>query len=426
VKEGAGGHLRSRVVQWSPVPYSWVVLVAGSLGIMATLPGQTQGVSVFLDAIIVDLGLSRSLVSTLYLVGTVAGSMVLPFVGRLIDRRGPRLTVTIVAALFALACVWMGQVRGVVTLLVGFTLIRALGQGSLSLVSQHVINVWFVRRRGLAIGLAGIGMAAATAVFPIAVEGLIRDVGWREAYMWLCAAVALTILPIGALLYRGHPERFGLLPDQGSRRSVERPPQSVRAEPTFTPAAARRTLTFWVFVTGSFLGSCLGTGLIFHHYSILAAGGIDRTAAAAAFVPYGIVSALANLTTGYLMDKVPPRLLLAVMTFLLAVTLVMASVVSGPVALVAYGALLGLRGGMQSAIGGSAMAYYFGRAHLGAIKGVVTTILVVGSAFGPLLFSLGLDVSGSYGPVLVATAVPTTLFALVVPFLRLEAGGATR
>jgi MFS family permease len=124
--------LRSRVIDRSPIFYGWIVLAAGTFGIMATLPGQTVGVSVFLDEIIRDLGLSRSLVSTLYLVGTLAGSFVLPFVGRFIDRRGPRLTVVVVAAAFALACVWMGTVQGVVMLLIGFTLIRALGQGSRS------------------------------------------------------------------------------------------------------------------------------------------------------------------------------------------------------------------------------------------------------------------------------------------------------
>jgi MFS transporter, OFA family, oxalate/formate antiporter len=413
--------LTSRVIDRSPVFYGWIVLAAGTFGIMATLPGQTVGVSVFLDEIIRDLGLSRSLVSTLYLVGTLVGSFVLPFVGRFIDRRGPRLTVIVVAAAFALACVWMGLVQGVVMLLIGFTLIRALGQGSLSLVSLHVINVWFVRRRGLAIGLAGIGMAAATAIFPIAIEGLIRDVGWRQAYMLLGAAVALTILPIGASFYRGHPERFGYVPDRTTASAARLAPAA--DEPSYTPEAARRTWTFWIFITGALLGSCLGTGLVFHHYSILAASGIDRVSAAAAFVPVGIVSAIANLGTGYLMDRVSPRYLLSAMTLFLAASLVLAPFIAGPTMLVAYGALLGLRGGMQSAIGGSVMAYYFGRAHIGAIKGLATTMLVVGSAFGPLLFSLGLDVSGGYAPVLIASAVPTLLFALVVPFLRLKRDG---
>ncbi len=143
---------RSRLVERTPVYYGWVILLAGTFGLFMTTPGQTVGVSVFLDSIIVDLGLSRSTVSLLYTFATLAGSLALPFVGRFVDTKGPRRAVIVIAILFALACVWMGFIRGIVSLFVGFMLIRSLGQGSLSLVSLHVINLWFIQRRGLAVG----------------------------------------------------------------------------------------------------------------------------------------------------------------------------------------------------------------------------------------------------------------------------------
>ena len=142
---------RSRLVERSPIYFGWPVLAVATLGMMMTTPGQTEGVSVFLDGIIADLDMSRSEVSTLYLIGTLAGSLVLPFVGSFADRRGPRLAVIVISSLFALACVWMGFVQGTVTLLLGFTLVRALGQGSLSLISVHAVAIWFVRRRGVGV-----------------------------------------------------------------------------------------------------------------------------------------------------------------------------------------------------------------------------------------------------------------------------------
>lgn len=105
---------------WSTfVYYGWIILAAGTLGLLMTTPGQTVGVSVFLDSIIEDLGLSRSLVSLLYLLGTFSGSLILPFVGRFIDQRGPRVVVGIIATLFAIACLGMGQVQGAITLGLG-------------------------------------------------------------------------------------------------------------------------------------------------------------------------------------------------------------------------------------------------------------------------------------------------------------------
>jgi MFS transporter, OFA family, oxalate/formate antiporter len=409
----------------SPVFYGWFIVAAGTLGLAMTIPGQTPGVSVFLDHIIDELGLTRSGVSTLYLIGTLLGSLVLPFVGRLLDRRGPRLAVILVASAFALACVWMGAVQGVVTLLIGFTLIRALGQGSLSLVSLHVIAIWFVRRRGVAIGIAGLGMAMATALFPTLIEFAIDRVGWRSSYMLLGGLVALTILPIGALVFRDRPERYGLSPD-GTPNDGGGGGARVEEERSYTPREARRTLTYWLYLVGLFLGSTLGTGLMFHHYSILAEDGIGRGDAALAFVFYGAASATGNLVTGGLITRVPPRFLLSGMLLALGAVLVLAGSLAGSHMVAPYGLLLGLQTGIFSSLQGNVFALYFGRRHHGSIKGIVSTVLVIGSAIGPLIFALGFDLLGSYTVTGLVAALPPVALAVAAPFLPLRRGGRVR
>ena len=82
-----------------------------------------------------------------------------------------------IAALFALACVGMGLVQGVITLGLGFIAIRGLGQGALGLISVNAINLWFVQRRGLALSLSGIGFALGIGTFPLLIEGLITQYG---------------------------------------------------------------------------------------------------------------------------------------------------------------------------------------------------------------------------------------------------------
>lgn len=404
---------RSRIVERSPVYYGWLILVAATVGMMMTSPGQTYGVSVFLDPIIDELGLSRSTVSLLYTIGTLVGSFSLPFVGRFIDRKGPRVAVVVISALFALASVFMGFVSGLFTLLLGFVLIRGLGQGSLGLVSLHVVNIWFVRRRGLAVGLTGLGVAAATGLFPLLIQFLIDEVGWRSGYMLLGALVAAVMLPVGALFFRSHPESYGLRPD--TKAPVEETPER---EVEYDAREARRTLTFWLFVAGDFMVAALGTGLVFHHYSIMAASGVDRLQASAFYLPLGALSAGAILLTGYLMDRMPPRYLLSISLGLLTAAIAMAGRVNSTELILLYGAILGLSQGMKGAIGGSVYAYYFGRKHLGAIKGSAITITVAGTAAGPLIYALGYDAMGSYVPTLLFTALLPLAVALYAPFLR--------
>lgn len=409
----SGPTLTSRTIDRSPVYFGWLVLAAATLGLIMTTPGQTLAVSVFLDRIIADLGLTRSTVSLLYTIGTLTGAVALPFIGRFIDRRGPRVAVVIISSLFAFACAFMGAVGGILTLLIGFILIRSLGQGALSLVSMHAVNIWFVRRRGLAVGLAGLGVALATAAFPLIIEGLIEAVGWRNAYVVLGGVVALVMVPVGAIFFRVHPERYGLAPDGRLAK-----PEATVKELDYTAAQARRTWTFWLFVSGDFLISMLGTALVFHHYSIMAASGLDRIAAATVFVPFGIATAATNLVTGYLMDRVPPRFLLSTMLLLQTLGLILATHVTSTPLMLVYGALLGITQGMRGTVSASVHAHLFGRKYIGSIKGFVSAMTVAGSSVGPLVVALGFDAFGSYGPILLASATLPLVVAVTAPWLR--------
>src|SRR5882757_1096719 len=113
-----------RLIGAFPIHYGWIVLAAGTFGSFMTLPGQTAGVSVFFDPITADLGISRTWASIAYSAGTLAGILPAPVIGRWIDRRGPRLTATIIAAGLAVACVFMGLVQSKIMLVLGFALLR--------------------------------------------------------------------------------------------------------------------------------------------------------------------------------------------------------------------------------------------------------------------------------------------------------------
>ena len=119
----------------------WVILALASVTSAMTGPGQTIGVSVFIDHFVDDLGVSRSSVGVAYLIGTLVGASLLPMVGRYVDRRGVRIAQVIVGGLFAAALVNMSFVQGIVWLAIGFTGIRFLGQGSLSLVSTVTVQI---------------------------------------------------------------------------------------------------------------------------------------------------------------------------------------------------------------------------------------------------------------------------------------------
>jgi MFS family permease len=381
----------------SALHYGWIILGAGTFGSFMTLPGQTAGVSVFFDPITADLGISRTSASIAYGVGTLAGILPAPMIGRWIDRRGPRLTATIIAGGLALACAFMATVQSAIMLLVGFALLRGAAIGGLSLVSQQVVNLWFVRRRGIAAAAASLGLAAGSMSFPKLIDGLISLYGWRGAYLALAGLLALTILPVAAALFRDRPEKFGLSTDAGLPPAAEDP----REEPSFTREQALRTGVFWLLCAAGFLTNAIGTALLLNHFSIVQTAGIAHGDALLLLSLLAGVQAAATLGTGFLVDRYEPRHLVPLAMLMLALASGLPAFGSGIAISVLYALSLGGAYGSQQAINAAGYAQYFGRDHLGAIRGASFVFGIAGAAFGPLPFAASIDWTGSYTAVLV-------------------------
>lgn len=373
-----------------------------------TLPGQTNGVALFFDPLMADLGLTRAQVALAYTIGTLAGTLPAPLVGRWIDRRGPRRAAGAIAIAMGLACVAMALTWSALTLTIGFAALRGAAVGGLSLVSQHVINLWFVARRGMAATAASVGVAVGGVVFPQIIEALIRSGGWRHAYVMLGALVAGTMLPIGVLLFRGRPELLGLSPDLGAEIQQARS----TPEPVFTRAEALRTPVFWTLSLANVLVNALGTGLLLNHFDLLARGGVAREAAVVAFAPLSITQVVAAVSIGPLVDRfIPHRLVVLPMTAM-AFACVFGLTVRSTSTSFVYAMALGFAYGSFQAINAAVYAHYFGRQHAGEIRGVTFVITIVGAALGPLPFGWA-AAHGGYGPVLVGGAVLCALAAVM-------------
>ncbi|HEY9724322.1 MAG TPA: MFS transporter [Oscillatoriaceae cyanobacterium] len=372
----------------------WSVLAAGTLGLMMTLPGRTAALAVFLDPMLHELHLGRSLVSALFLVATLGYTLLLPRAGRLLDRHSPRVCVGVVVVLFAIACLFSSSIHSPLTFFLALFALRALGQGALLMISQHTINLWFVARRGLAVGISGAGFAIASILFPLGIGHAIGAIGWRDTFVALGMLQLAVMLPVGLLGYRGRPEDHGLLPD-GAQAPVD--------EDHWTRDEALRTPTFWVFAAGIVALAGVSTGLELHHFSIMAEHGLTRPEALAYFVPMGLFTALSNLGAGMAIDRSEPRRVLLAGLGLQALALVMLGHVAAGPALWLYGALQGLSLGVLATLTSAVWPHYFGRRHAGAIRGFAQMLFVFGTALGPMPFALCHQWIGSYEPVVLGS-----------------------
>lgn len=387
----------------------WRVAALASVVAVMTAPGQTIGVSVFIDHFIDDLSISRSAVATAYLVGTLTGGFTMPFVGRAIDRHGPRRAMLAVGSLFAIAVASMSGVVGIISLTIGFTSIRMLGQGSLSLASRVAIARWFDRRRGTVVGISATFMSVGLALAPYVFNRSIDAIGWRPTWLLIGVAVALVVVPIAWFGIIDWPSDVGQMADG---EVVMAGTATIEAAGS-TRYEASRTYRFWVLSGAVASVSMLGTGLNFNQIALLGEAGLSGSEAALMFLPQVIGASVAGLGMGAIADRTSSRKVVPVSMALLIGALVLAAFVSPGLMVLAYAVTIGAAGGAIRSVEGTLLPRWFGTLHLGSISGLSTLLNVGASALGPVVFSLGRDLTGSFQAVALATTVIPATFLLL-------------
>jgi len=365
-----------------PFFYGWVIAGIAALVAFSSGPGQSYTFSVFIDSMILDLGLSRTDISVLYAVGTGFSATMVIIVSRLADKYGPKIMIVLTATCLFLACVGMAFALSAIAFFVAFSALRAFGQGSTSINATLITAQWFVRMRGRAMAVMGLGFAVSMAFMPIMSRILIDIVGWRIAYVFLGAFIWLLVVPISIIVLRNTPEEIGLHPDgdnthpegeTGSFDIVEKDNRKVLTSPTF-----------WGLALPLATPSFVSTALIFHQAAIFLERGISSTMAAAAFLPISVSAIFASLLSGFLVDRVGPKKLFYGSMTVLVLSIAILGFGGTSDWAILYAVMLGASNGSGQIVSNVLWAHYYGRRKLGRVQGSANMVTIAGSALGPL------------------------------------------
>jgi len=384
----------------TPFYYGWIMLVIAALGSFASGPGQTFTFSVFQNSFIDDLSLSSTSVSTLYLFGSLTAAGMIIFIGRSLDKYGPRRMMVFAVVCLGLGAMWLSQVNSAWQLFVGFAIMRTMGQGALSLIPATMVSVWFVRKRPMALALMALGGAIASGIYPFYGATLIENFGWRIA--WIAIAITgwvLLILP-AIVFIRSSPESIGLKPDGDTykfeKESAKSKKKSDVIEHNWTVKQAVRSRMMWFLVFAGSAQSLVGTGVAFQQVSIMTSKGLSIGAAAGVFGIMAPSAIAGQFIAGYLASRMPVRYLIAAGQVGLVLAMIMLLRTDQSWQAYAYGVVLGLNQGFLMNLNQVVWPAYFGRKHLGSIKGVANFGMMASAALGPLPLALSIDQTGSY------------------------------
>lgn len=407
----AGAELRGSALRPSAVPfyYGWVNVVIAALAMVGTLPGRTQGLGLITEPLLASLQIDRIVFARINLGATLIGALFCLGVGRLVDRFGSRIVLTVITATLGGVVLAMSGVWSVISLAVLITLTRGLGQSALSVVSITMVGKWFVKRLNLAMAvytiLLSIGFMIA---FPL-IGALVIGSGWRTAWWTIGLALLLGLTPLSLLFVRNTPSNTK---DELSERQSD-----AETNRSFTLTEAILTPSFWVFGIASAVYGLIASGIALFNESILAERGFDASTYHRSLVIVALTALFGNFLGGWLTSRWRMNRLLTLAMLLLAGSLLALPFVRTQLDVAAYAFIMGLAGGFVIVIFFSFWSRAYGRVHLGKIQGAAQALTVIASAVGPVLLAEWFTRTGSYAAIFYLLALVVLLLAVMAWFV---------
>lgn len=390
----------------------WYVVLVGFLAMVAGTPVGPAGFSVFLVPMSEDLGWGRDLLGGAVGAGTIAGAAVAPWVGRMVDRHGARVMLTLGGLGLGASYIGISLVPPEAPWLfyLAYGLGRMIDMAVILLGATVAVSAWFgAGRRGRALGIVLIGNPAGVLLLVPLVQLVIGTSGWRPAWLLLGLGAWLVLVPAAWLLVRSHAE---------TSRAIATDAPNV----SWTVRSALRTPVFWGLLVSATLGQMAYGAAGTHQLAFLQDKGFDATAAVAAVAVFAVTWGAGQLVWGALADRLPARWLLAAGYALLAAALFLLAATTTMGGAVAYALILGIALSNHETVDAIAWADSFGTRALGAIRGAGRPLFLTGNAAGAVLAGSVFELGGSYAPAFWTLSGLAIVAAVVVVTPRWPAG----
>ena len=392
-----------------PFYYGWVVVAVAfvTMGIGVNI---RTAFSLLFPPILDEFGWTRSETAATFSIGFLASTLITPLLGGAMDRLGPRWVVPFGAAIVSVGLVLATFTTQPWHLFITLGLLVVGGTVIFSYIGHSMfLPLWFVRRRGLAVGIAFSGVGVGSILLFPWFQHIIDTAGWRQSCWVMAALMMLVVFPLNLLLQRHRPEDLGLRPDGddpagnpaegdgGMGRASEKPSREVN----WTLRQALGSPAFWWIAVGYFCGLVIWYMVQVHQTKYLLDLGIGTEVAAYALGLVGLTGSIGLIGLGYISDRLGRELAWTVASLgfagCYAVLLVM-GLYPSPWLMYLMVVLQGLLGyGLASAFAVIPSEIFQGRS-VAKIFGVLSIAASLGAAFGPWLGGALRDQTGSYAP----------------------------
>lgn len=356
-------------------------LSAGVLLTFLSSFGQTFFISIFAGEIREDFGISHGQWGGIYALGTTASAAVMVWAGGLTDRFRVRALGAVILTMLMGACLFMAVNPAWWLLPLVIFCLRFTGQGMTSHIAVVAMSRWFIASRGKALSVATLGFALGEALLPLIFVALMVWIDWR--LLWVAAAL---------IAIAGVPVLFLLLHRERTPQSMAESSQSLGMSARhWTRNQALRHPLFWFMIPALLGPGAFNTAFFFHQVHFAEVKSMTHVELVAMFPFYTGVSIAAMVLSGAALDRLgTPRLIPWFQLPMVAAFLTFAYAQGTGGMLLAF-VFLALTTGANTTLPNAFWAEFFGTRHLGSIKAMAAAVMVLGSALGPGITGLGID-----------------------------------
>jgi sugar phosphate permease len=399
---------RAALVRRTPFFYGWVVVLASGSTMFVKNAAATLTIAVFVFPMSEDLGWSRTLIVGAAAAAGVVSMLASPIAGWVLQRYGARVLMGSSVLLLGAVILSLRWTTSPITFYLLFGTGRVLFQAPLNIGGSTAVAQWFVRLRGRSSSMLGVSHSLGMGLFPLFAQLFMNasDGDWRMAWFWMGISVWVIALPLTLLVFVNKPEDVGLTPDgdeykTGSVNDALSSGEASRQtaaekEEQWTLKEAMRTPAMWTLALAGGLVFFIHTGVNIHQAAFLRDHGISASVAASALTVIAVGTAVGSVLWGYLLDRLPAKLVYIATTAWLGGTTLLFLLVETPAMAFTAAALFGIGLGGLLVVPPVAVAHYFGRNSLGAIRGVTEPFVSGGQAIGAIGAGLIFDYTGSY------------------------------
>lgn len=365
---------------------------------VASSPTNAVAFSFFVSPMTEDLGWSRGSLALALTFRLVVAGVTAPFLGVLVDRIGTRLLggmAGMIAGTTMMALYWVSDIW-VFYLLFAISGLSGFGGPVGQLLTTVPVAKWFHVKRGRAMAIASMGMPLGVTLFIPIIQYIISETDWRTAWLFSGLVVIFFSVPASLLLMRKDPESIGLYPDGSTKEayatSTVTPLKHVSTE-DWTVNQAVHSRAFWTLISSIALTGLVIQGTLVYRTSFWEDTGVSNSVLSLGTTLDPLTVVFSGLLFGYLAERVAARYLGFLGSLGVAASMIPMMLANGQLwNIFAHNILWGAAQGANITVNNIIWPNYFGRLHLGSIRGLMFPVAIGAAAISAPVFALLIDI----------------------------------